>query len=179
MWVKVVQDGLSNDFEGKSRWIGSSFILLGLLTILYILFSPQTPTTVLGVSLTIVGLFSTYLTAKLNMHQRSSWSKSLLLFFTGAAFLFIGLSTISSIDLLVGLFFLFSTINNLYLAYKTRKDSTAVAWIIHALVSGIFATVLLTDPTLSIYTIGLFIAINLISDGLVVLYSGRTIFIRP
>ena len=176
----MVKDGISNDYEAKSKWISTTFIFIGLIMIIYLLFSPQHTDTILGIALTTIGLLSSYLTAKLNPKVPVSWSKSLLIFFTGIFFLFLGLSTLTSIGLLIGLFFLFGTGNNLLLAYKTRKEPTRYAWLIHAFISGFFAfDILLNTATLSSNTIGLYVAINLISDGLVVLYSGRTVFIRP
>jgi len=171
---------MSNDYESKSKWIAALFIFVGLVIAIYSLFSPQTPSSILGVALTASGLFSTYLTAKLNLKIPISWLKSLLIFFTGMLFLFIGLDTLATIGLVVGLFFLFGTFNNLYLTYLTRKSSTAVAWFLHAIVSGTFAVdILLNTESLTGTQISLYIAINLIADALVVLYSGRTIFIRP
>ena len=64
--------------------------------------------------------------------------------------------------------------------FEASKDSTAVAWLLHAIISAIFAVDILLDTTSVTGTqISLYVAINLISDALVVLYSGRTIFIRP
>ena len=180
MWIKNIEDGLSNDYETKSKWIAALFILVGLTIAFYSLFSPQTPSAILGVALTVSGLLSAYLTAKLNLKIPVSWLKSLLIFFTGMFFLFIGLDTLATIGLVVGLFFLFGTFNNLYLTYLTRKNSTAIAWFLHAMVSATFAIeILLNINTLTGTEISLYVAINLIADALVVLYSGRTIFIRP
>jgi len=180
MWIKVIEDGLTNDYEAKSKWIAAGFIFIGLIFCVYILFSTLPASMLLGVTLTSVGLLSAYLTAKLNPSIPVSWSKSLLIFFTGMFFLFIGMATLSSMGLVVGIFFLFGTLNNLYLAYRTRQDTTSFAWILHALVSGYFAIDILSNTTtLSADTIGLYVAINLISDGVVILYSGRRIYIRP
>jgi len=180
VWIKNIENGMSNDYEAKSKWIAALFMFVGFGIAFYSLFSPQTPSAILGVALTASGLLSAYLTAKLNLKIPVSWLKSLLIFFTGMFFLFIGLDTLATIGLVVGLFFLFGTLNNLYLSYLTRKDSTAVAWLLHAIISAIFAVDILLDTTSVTGTqISLYVAINLISDALVVLYSGRTIFIRP
>jgi len=180
VWIKIIEDGISNDYETKSKWIAALFILVGLTIAFYALFSPQTPSTILGVSLTVTGLLSAYLTAKLNLNIPVSWLKSLLIFFTGIFILFIGLDTLATIGLVVGLFFLFGTFNNLYLTYLTRKSPTAIAWFLHAIVSATFAIeILLNIDALTGTEISLYVAINLIADALAVLYSGRTIFIRP
>lgn len=180
MWIKIIKDGLSNDYETKSKWISSLFIFIGLIIIIYTIFSTLTTNAILGAALTTVGLVSAYLTAKLNPHTPASWAKALLILFTGFVFLFIGLATLASMGVLVGLFLLLGMLTNLYLAYLTRNDSTKYAWIIHAFVSGFFALyILFNTDTLTANTIGLFVAINLIADGLVVLYSGRNIYIRP
>jgi len=180
MWIKNFEDGMSNDYEAKSKWIAALFIFVGVAIIFYALFSPQTPSAILGVALTASGLLSAYLTAKLNLKIPVSWLKSLLIFFTGMFFLFISLDTLATLGLVVGLFFLFGTLNNLYLSYLTRKDSTAIAWLLHALISAAFAIdILLNTDLLTGTQISLYVAINLIADALAVLYSGRTIFIRP
>jgi len=175
-----MHDGHSNDYENKSKWIASAFIFIGLIMIIYLLFSPLKASAILGAALTTIGLFSAYLTAKLNPMIPVSWSKSLLIFFTGMIFLFVGLETLTSMGILVGLFFLFVTLNDIYLAYVTRKDATAYAWVFHTIVNGYFAVdILMHTSTLTANTIGIYIAINLITDGFVILYSGRKIFIRP
>ena len=180
MWIKIIDDGLTNDYESKSKWIASLFIFIGLIFCIYILFSPLSPSTVLGTTLTTVGLISAYLTAKLNPGTIVSWSKSLLIFFTGLVFLFIGIDTLTTMEVVVALFFLFETLNDLYLVYLTRRETTAYAWGLHAVISGWFTLdILLNTSTLQADTIGLYVAINLISNGLVVLYSGRRIYIRP
>ncbi|MDA3945432.1 MAG: hypothetical protein PF439_01970 [Helicobacteraceae bacterium] len=180
MWIKVVKDGLSDDYERKSKWISALFFSVGTIILIYVLFSELATSSILGVTLTGIGLLSAYLTAKMSPSTPASWSKTLLIFFTGLFFLFVGMATLTSMGVLVGIFFLLGTLNNLYLAYLTRKDSTAYAWIMHALISGFFAIdILLHTSTLTANTIGLYIAINLMVDGLVVLYSGRNIFIRP
>jgi len=180
MWIKIIDDGLTNDYESKSKWIASLFIFIGLIFCVYILFSSLSTSAVLGTTLTTVGLISAYLTAKLNPRTIVSWSKSLLIFLTGLVFLFVGMDTLATMGVVVGLFFLFETLNDLYLAYRTRQDTTAYAWGLHALLSAFFALdILLNTSTLQADTIGLYVAVNLISDGLVVLYSGRRIYIRP
>lgn len=180
MWIKIVEDGHSNDYENRSKWIASSFLIAGLTMILYLLVSPLQASAILGVALTTIGLFSSYLTAKLNPMTPVSWSKSLLIFFTGMIFLFVGLETLTSMGILVGLFFLFVTLNDIYLAYVTRQNATAYTWGLHGILSGYFALdILMHTSSLTANTIGIYIALNLITDGLVVLYSGRKVFIRP
>ncbi len=180
MWIKIVKNGLSNDYERKSKWISALFFSVGTIIFIYTLFSELATSSILGVALTSIGLLSAYLTSKINPKTPASWSKALVIFFTGLFFLFVGMATLTSMGVLVGIFFLLGTLNNLYLAYLTRKDSTAYAWIIHAFISGIFAVdILLHTSTLTANTIGLYVAFNLMIDGLVVLYSGRNIFIRP
>ena len=179
MWIKVVKDGLSNDYESKSRWISTLFIAVGLISYVYILFSTLTCSSILGATLTTIGVISAYLTAKINLHIPASWTKALLIFFSGLIFLFSNISELSTIILYIGYFFLLMTINNIYLAYLTRQNSTAFAWIINTLLSAIFTYLIFFDPETSVNDIGLFVALSLIADGLVVLYSGRNIYIRP
>lgn len=180
MWIKIVKNGLSNDYESKSKWIGALFIAVGTAVFIYTLFSPLATGSVLGVALTGIGLLSAYLTAKLNPSTPASWSKALLIFFTGLIFLFGNMTSLTSISLIVGLFLLLKTANDLSLAYLTRKDATAYAWVIHALVTAAFAAdILLHTSTIAVKTVALYVAFNLIMDGLAVLYSGRKIFIRP
>ncbi len=180
MWIKVLEDGISNEYEAKSKWMAALFIVIGIGIMIYTLFSPQTPSTILGVALTAGGILSTYLTAKLNIKVVGSWIKSVTIFATGILILFIGLDTLEALGLIVGLYFLFGTFSSLYLVYLTRKDSTAVAWFLHALVSAFFTIDLLMNPaTLTETKISLYVVFNLIADAFVVLYSGRQIFIRP
>jgi len=180
VWIKTVKDGMSDDYETKSKWISSLFIFVGLAIIIYTLFSPIKQDAILALALTTIGLISSYLTAKMNPHTPASWSKALIIFITGLIFLFIGMSTLTSMGYLVGTFFLFGTLSNLYLAYTTRSNSTKYAWLVHALVSGFFALdILLHADSVTANIIGLYVAINLIFDGFVVLYSGRVVFIRP
>ncbi len=175
-----MNDGLSNDYETKSKWISAIFITIGLIITVYTIFSTLTTSTILGVALTTIGLFSAYLTAKMNPFTPASWSKALILFFTGVFFLLIGVASLTSMSMLIGIFFLLGTVNNIYLAYLTRKDATTYAWAMHALISGFFAIdILAHSNTMSANTIALYVAVNLIADGLVVLYSGRHIYIRP
>ena len=179
MWIKIVTDGLSNDYESKSRWISTFFIGVGLISYVYILFSTLAFSSILGATLTSVGIISAYLTAKINLYIPASWTKALLIFFSGLIFLFSYISETSSIILYIGYFFLLVTINNFYLAYLTRQNSTASAWTINGLISGIFAYQIFSSPSISLHDIGLFITLSLIADGLTVLYSGRKIYIRP
>lgn len=179
MWIKIVTDGLSDDYESKSRWISTLFIVVGLISYVYILFSALEFSSILGATLTIIGIISAYLTAKINLHIPASWTKALLIFFSGLIFLFSNISETSSIILYIGYFLLLMTINNFYLAYLTRQNSTAFAWIINALLNAIFTYLIFFSPATSVNDIGLFVAFSLIADGLTVLYSGRKIYIRP
>ncbi len=175
-----MNDGMSNGYETKSKWISSLFIFVGVAIIIYTLFSPLQPDAILALALTTIGLLSTYLTAKMNPHTPASWLKALLIFVTGLIFLFVGISSLTSMGYLVGSFFLLGTLNNLYLAYITRSSNTRYAWLLHALVSGFFAfDILLHTNSITTNIIALYIAINLIFDGFVVLYSGRVVYIRP
>lgn len=180
MWIKVVNDGMSDDYESKSKQIGSLFIVVGVITSIYAFFSVLSTSTVLGITLTTIGLISAYLTAKINLHTPASWTKSLLIFISGLLFLFINMSTLSTIALIMGLFFLLEAVNNLYLAYVTRKDATAYAWVINALLSMTFAAIILSSTeSIPADAIGLLVSLSLIADGFTVIFSGRHIFIRP
>jgi len=180
LWIKVVNDGMSYDYESKSKWIGSLFIFIGIITSIYALFSVLSTSTVLGIILTTIGLISAYLTAKINLHTPASWTKSLLIFISGLLFLFINLSTLSTIALIIGVFFFLEAVNNLYLAYITRKDATAYAWVINALLSITFAFIILSSTeSIPADAIGLLVSLSLIADGFTVIFSGRYIFIRP
>jgi len=180
LWVKVVNDGMSDDYESKSKQIGSLFIIVGVVTSIYALFSVLSTTAVLGATLTTIGLISAYLTAKMNLDTPASWTKSLLIFISGLLFLFINMSTLSTIALIIGLFFLLEAVNNFYLAYMTRKDATAYAWVINALISMTFAFIILSSTeSIPSDAIGLLVSLSLIADGFTVIFSGRYIFIRP
>ncbi len=180
MWIKIVKNGLSNDYESKSKWMAAIFIAVGGLIFLYALFSQLAISSILGVALTAVGLMSAYLTAKINPKTAASWSKALLIVLTGLIFLFGNMTSLSAVSLLIGSFLMLKTANDLCLAYLTRKDSTAYAWSAHALITALFALdILLHTSTISLKTIALYVAFNLMMDGLVLLYSGRKIYIRP
>ena len=180
MWIKITKDGLSNNYESKSRWIGSLFITIGVIVSVYSIFSTLQTSSILGVTLTSVGIISAYLTAKINPNTHASWSKALLLFFSGLIFLLFNVSDFNAIALFIGSFFFLNSLNNIYLAYLTRRDSTAYAWAINALVSAVFAYLILSNTgTISANGIGLFVALSLIAEGLTLFYSGRKIYIRP
>lgn len=171
---------MSDDYESKSKQIGALLIIVGVATSIYVLFSVLSTTVVLGATLTTVGLVSAYLTAKMNLHTPASWTKSLLIFVSGLLFLFITMSTLSTIALSIGVFFLFEAVNNLYLAYITRKDATTFAWIINALLSMTFAFIIFSNiESIPADAIGLLVSLSLIADGFTVIFSGRYIFIRP
>ena len=180
MWIKIINDGLSDDYESKSKQIGSLFIVVGIITSIYTLFSVLSTSAVLGVTLTTVGLISAYCTAKMNLHTPASWIKSLLIFISGLLFLFINMSTLSTIAIIIGLFLFLEALNNLYLAYMTRKDATVYAWLLNALISITFAAIILSSrETIPADAIGLLVSLSLIADGFTVIFSGRKIFIRP
>lgn len=180
MWIKITKDGLSNNYETKSRWIGSFFIFVGLIVSIYSVFSTLSTSTILGVTLTSVGIISAYLTAKINPYTHASWSKALLLFFSGLVFLFFNISDFHAVAFFIGGFFFLNTLNNIYFAYLTRQDATAFGWAINALVSAVFAFIILSSTaTISANGIGLFVALSLIAEGLALFYSGRKIYIRP
>ncbi|MCJ7765542.1 MAG: hypothetical protein MUP09_06325 [Thiovulaceae bacterium] len=180
MWIKITKDGSSDDYERKSRWIGSIFIIIGLIVSVYSIFSTLSTDTILGVALTSVGIISAYLTAKINPHTYASWRKALLIFFSGLIFLFFSISDSSTIAYFIGSFFFLNTLNNIYFAYLTRPDATAYAWAINSLVSALFAFIILSSTaTISANGIGLFVALSLIAEGLTLFYLGRKIYIRP
>lgn len=171
---------MSNDYESKSKRIGSLFILVGIIVAIYTLFSPLTIHSILGVPLTAIGLLSIYLTNKINPSTPASWTKSLLITLTGVTFLLIDFSTLASITVFIGLFFLFGALNNFSFAYLTRQNATAYAWGLHGMLSLLFAYHILTNlQTVTDDQIGLYVALSLIADGLTLFYSGRKIFIRP
>ena len=180
MWIKVVNDGLSNNYETKSKKIGTLFIGIGTLTAIYTLFSPFYVSIILGTVLTFVGLVSSYLTAKMNMKIPASWTKSLLLFLIGMVFLFGNIVTDTTVAILIGLFFLIGSINDLYLAYITKKDATVYAWLINALLSIVFAYIVLAHrETIPSDALGLLVSLRLIVNGISVIFSGRMIYVRP
>ncbi len=180
MWIKIITDGLSNDYESKSRWLGAVFIIASFVVAVYTLFSPLPINIKLGMALGALGLFSLYQTAKINPHTSASWSKALLLLSTGALFLLFDLSGLPSIALVIGLFFIAAALNSAAFAYLTRRDSTAFVWGAHAFLNLFFAFYVLSNlNTLSDNQAGLWLAATFLADGLTLLYSGRTVFIRP
>ena len=180
MWIKVIKDDLSSDYESKSRWIGSSFLLIGVITILYALFSVLALHTVIGTALLITGSIATYGTVKLNPTTVISWLKSLHLILFGLFFLLYPAEDTETLMLCVGRFFLLEIILTLILAYVVEEQTVKIIWGINALIFALFTYMFLLNPeSVSEVLIGSFVASLLIIDGLTVLYSGRKIYIRP
>lgn len=180
MWIKVINDGLSGDYESKSRWAGSLFIIVATVSAIYTLFSACKTVSVLGVTLLSVAALSSYLTAKIDSLSMASWGKTILLLVAGIAVPFVNDIYPLSLAMVVGIFFLLNTANSIYLAFLTRRDATALAWAGNSLLSAFFSYIVLSDiDRIAENTIGLLVAAALIADGLTLLYSGRTIYIRP
>ena len=177
LWIKVMKDGLSNDYERKSKFTALSFLSIGIISLIYTLFSSINESTVAGTTLLVAGLFSLYYTLNYSPYIKAGWLKSFLFLVGGLAVFIIpqDLLTTSAISL-----FTLLSLNSLLFAYLTRQDLTALSWGLDAVLSALFALYLLNDTQIhSISFIGLFIAIHLISSALVLLYSGRKIYIRP
>lgn len=180
MWIKIISDDTHYDYESISRRMGSFFILIGVFTSIYAIFSILSSHSIIGVTLMISGLISAYMTAKINTNIISSWIKSILLFASGLLFLLLNIATPSTLALLIGLFFVLQSLNNLYFLYITRKDATSLAWGINVISTLLFAYILLSKyTTISENMIALLVAVGLIIDGITIIFSGRRIYIRP
>ncbi len=180
MWIKVVKDGMSNDYETKSKWVGSAFVVIGSITVIYALFSVMALHSVIGIALLITAVIAMYWTAKINPAIVISWLKSLHLLFFGIIFLFLLSNELATIVSSVGLFLLIETILKLILAYITRENTTAVAWLVNAALSALICFMLLLGlENVSEPLIGIFVGLILAVDGATLLYSGRKIYIRP
>lgn len=178
MWIKIVKNGLSDDYESKSKWIGSLFIIIGILAAVYARFSTFAPETVISATMVVSGIISLILTEKINPDILASRIKTHLLLLFGLLFLLFPYGKSLTALFIASLYFLGTMSCALLFAYMTRRDRTALAWLTNALFSVLFAYLVISQ-TFSAKAIGLFIALTLIFDGLSVLYSGRKIFIRP
>lgn len=178
MWIKIVKNGLSDDYESKSKWIGSLFIIIGFIAAVYASFSTFAPSAVISATIVVSGLISLYLTEKINPDILASRIKTHLLILFGLLFLLFPYGESSMTRFIATLYFLGTMSCDLLFAYMTRQNRTALAWLANALFSALFAY-LVASQTFSAKAIGLFIALTLIFDGLAVLYSGRKTFIRP
>ncbi|MEN8146626.1 MAG: hypothetical protein ABFR02_03315 [Campylobacterota bacterium] len=176
----MIKDGLSSDYESKSRWVGSSFLIIGSITVIYALFSVLALNSVIGMALLIAGGIATYGTAKINLTSPISWMKSLHLLLFGLFFLLYPANDTAGIVVCVGRFFLLETILTLVLAYVVQERPTAIFWVVNAVVCAFIAYLsLLGLQNISEAVVGVFVAIALIINGSALLYSGRTIYIRP
>ncbi len=176
MWIKVIKDGLCNDYESKSKWTALFFVSTGFITLIYTLFSQVNESTIVGSALFISGLYSLFYTSKENVDITASWFKSFVYFSAGIAVFFLNIEIL--IPLFSLLFVLFS-LNSLYFSYLTRQDATAISWFLDALLSISFASYLFLHPDTQLLTAAMFIGIHLILEGFVLLFSGRKIYIRP
>ena len=177
MWIKVIKDGLCDDYERKSKFAALSFSTLGIISLIYTFFSSIDEHIVAGVTLLAAGLFSLYYTLNYSPDIKVNWLKSFLFLIGGLAVFIVpqGLLITSAV-----LLFTLLSLNSLLFAYLTRQDLTAVSWGLDAVLSALFTLYLLNGTQIhSISFIGLFIAIHIISNALVLLYSGRKIYIRP
>ena len=178
MWIKVVKNGLSDDYESKSKWIGTLFITIGIIAAIYASFSTFAPSTVISATMVISGVISFYLTKKINPDILASRIKTHLLILSGLLFLLFPYGESGTALFIATVYFIGTMSCALFFAYMTRQNRTALAWLANAIFSALFAY-LVASHTFSAKAIGLFIALTLIFDGLAVLYSGRKIFIRP
>ena len=172
----MIENGLCNNYERKSKWAALSFISIAFITLLYTFFSAISVSTVLASALFTSGLFSLYYTSKENASIPASWFRSLLYLSAGVSIFFIS-SELSV--LLFSLLFALLTLNSLFFTYLTRQNATAFAWLLDTLINAFFTFYLFLNSEINITTVAIFISIHLISGGLVLLYSGRKIFIRP
>ena len=178
MWIKITKDGLSDDYESKSKWIGTLFIVIGTVAGVYTSFSTFAPSTVIGATLIVSGLISFYLTKKINPGIPASRMKTYLLVVFGLFFLLFSYGGSATALFIATAYFLGTMACAILFAYITRQNRTALAWLANALISALFAY-FVASQTFSAEAIGFFIALMLIIDGLTVLYSGRKIFVRP
>ncbi|WP_345975054.1 DUF308 domain-containing protein [Sulfurimonas sp. HSL3-7] len=169
---------MSDDYESKSRWIGTLFIIIGIIAGVYASFSTFAPATVISATMVVSGLISFFLTKKLNPDVLASRIKTHLLILFGLLFLLLPYGESGTARVIATAYFLGAMSCDLFFASMTRKNRTAFAWLANALFSALFAY-LVAFQTFSAKAIGIFIALTLIFDGLSVLYSGRKIFIRP
>lgn len=177
MWIKVIKDNLSYNYEAKSKWIASLLIALGSICLIYTLFSAFSVNSIVGVTLTAAGILTLYLTSKINPRVSVSWARSILLLLGGLSVLFFGTSDLLSTPFLISIFFLLYALSSIYLAFQVQWDSAAYAWALNAFLSLLFAYFLFSSVETK--AIGLYIALSLAADGFTVLYSGRHIYIRP
>lgn len=169
---------MSNNYESKSKWIGSLFIIIGIVAGVYASFSTFAPSAVISATMVISGAISFYLTKKINPNILASRIKTHLLILFGLLFLLFPYGESGTALYIATAYFLGTMSSALLFAYMTRQNRTALAWLANALFSALFVY-LVASQTFSAKTIGLFIALTLIFDGLTVLYSGRKIYIRP
>ena len=176
LWIKVIENGLCNDYEKKSKWTALSFISIGVITFIYTLFSAVTVSTIGASSLLITALFSLYYTSKENTNIAASWFKSLVYLTAAVGFFFMDSELLIHLS---SLFFTLLALNSLFFVYLTRQNVTAIAWFFDILLSASFALYLFLNIETQISTAVIFFGIHLISEGAVLLFSGRRTFIRP
>ncbi len=166
---------LSKRFGRFSMIVGFLLILLGSVgMILPGLMSLETNVFIATLLLIGAGFWLSHV-FKYSLKNWSDWLKPVLLLVTGGFMLFYPMSGIAAVGLLLALYLLLDAFGSFSLASTLRPESGWAWMMFNGVVSLLLAIMFLVGwPATSMFLVGLYVAISLFFDGIVLVYIGWT-----
>jgi len=174
MWKQPVEVNLLQKFGKYAKVAGVIFMILGLVGILFPIFTSYAVVIFVAWLMLLAGLMSGYFTFMTERNDWGGWLKSLALIGVALYMLFSPLGGIATLGMLLSIYFFMDAFSGFMLASSLYPNKGWFLWLINALLSVAIALIFVLGwPFTSPYLIGLLVGFSLFFDGLALVMGGR------
>lgn len=173
MWNQPKEFDLIQKFGKYAKIAGAIFIVLGLVGILFPIFTSYAVVIFVAWLMLLAGLMAGYFTFMTDREDWGGWLKSVALVGVALYMLLSPLGGIATLGLLLSIYFFVDAFGGFMLASSLYPHKGWILWLINALLSVLIALVFVLGwPFTSVYLIGLLVGFSLFFDGLALLMGG-------
>lgn len=174
MWNQPKEVNLLQKFGKYAKTAGAIFIVLGLVGILFPIFTSYAVVIFVAWLMLLAGLMAGYFTFMTDKEDWGGWLKSVALIGVALYMLFSPLGGIATLGLLLSIYFFVDAFGGFMLASSLYPNKGWILWSINAMLSIAIAMIFVLGwPFTSVYLIGLLVGFSLFFDGLVLLMGGN------
>ena len=173
MWKQPKEFDLIQKFGKYAKTAGAIFIVLGLVGILFPIFTSYAVVAFVAWLMLLAGLMAGYFTFMTDKNDWGGWLKSVALIGVALYMLFSPLGGIATLGLLLSIYFFMDAFGGFMLASSLYPNKGWILWSINAMLSVAIAVIFVLGwPFTSVYLIGLLVGFSLFFDGLALLMGG-------
>jgi len=163
---------LFDHFKKYAKISGITFMVLGLIGILFPTFMTITTVLLVAYLMLFAGVSSAWFTWTSHRRDWAGWLKSLMLIFVAMVMIFYPINGAATLGLLLATYFFVDAFAELGLAFAQRPQAAWWLWLLNGMISLVLGVVFILGwPINSLYLVGMFVGISLFFDG-VALFSG-------